>query len=201
MEHLRSSLLAAHQLREVSDRIGASVEETLAALKTLALSTPAEAGDPVASLSEHEESVLREAGSLTMPMPPLERRASVSTTVIALRLLADALSVKQTAQRLKVTDGRVRQRLTARTLLGVDTASGWKLPVFQFTDEGQVRGLDQVLPALPNDVHPLVVHHFLTRPNTELLVSGVPVPPREWLLSGGDVDRVVTLAAELHDVS
>lgn len=200
VQDLRASLFTAYRLQEVSDRIGTNVEETLAALTALARRTPAGAGDPAASLSEHEETELREAGSLAMPMPALDRRASAGTTVAALQLLSDALSVKQAARRLRVTDGRVRQRLTARTLLGVATASGWKLPAFQFTDDGQVRGLDQVLPAMPDDVHPLVVRHFLNQPNLELPVAGEPVPPREWLISGGDVDRVVMLAGELHAV-
>lgn len=198
VEELRDSLDVAHRLREVGDRIGTGTEDLLTALTALARRTPAEAGEPATSLSEQEERVLREAGSLLEPMPILERRASAATTVAALDLLADALTVKQAAGRLGVTDGRVRQRLSARTLLGVDSTGGWKLPAFQFTEDGELRGLDQVLPALPDDVHPLVVRYFLTTPSTELPVNDQTMSPRAWLLSGGDVARVVALAEDLH---
>jgi len=73
---------------------------------------------------EHEESVQRQAGSLTQSMPPLAERASARTAVHGVLLLDGALSVRQAADLLGVTAGRVRQRLTARTLQGVHTRRG-----------------------------------------------------------------------------
>jgi hypothetical protein len=57
-----------------------------------------------------------------------------------------------------------------------------------------------VLPALPADVHPVVVHRFLTTPNADLDVDGAPTAPLTWLASGGDVDAVVQLAVDLHTI-
>jgi hypothetical protein len=200
LDQLQEALGVVVRLRSISDRIGAGVEETLNALSTLASRTPA-AEPSAGSLTTAEEDILREAGSLTVPMPPLESRASAVTSLAAVRLLEDAATVKETAERLGVSAGRVRQRLTERTLLGIETSGGWKLPLFQFaSDGGEARGLDRVLQALPHDVHPLVAYRFLTRPTSELPVGDVAVSPIEWLTTGGSIDRVVALAEQLHSL-
>jgi len=59
--------------------------------------------------------VLRRDGSLTQSMPPLAEHALARTAVDVLSL-DGALSVRQAADLLGVTAGRVRQRLTARKL-------------------------------------------------------------------------------------
>ena len=198
LKQLQDALGVAARLRAISQRIGTGIDETLLALSTLASQTPTESSDPVSSLSEAEEGLLREAGSLNAPMPALGKRPSARTTVAAVQLLEGALTVQEAAARLNVSAGRVRQRLTERTVLGVESAGVWKLPKFQFDASGHVRGLDQVLPALPEDVHPLVVFRFLTQPSTELLIGDEPVSPIDWLTTGGHTGRVVALAEELH---
>jgi hypothetical protein len=200
LRQLQEALGVADRLRAISNRFGSGVEETLTALSDLAARTPTASSDPTSSLTEVEESVLREAGSLATPMPSLSERPSAQTAVAAIRLLETALTVKDAARKLDVSDGRVRQRVAERTLVGVETSSGWKLPAFQFTDDGDVRGLDRVLPVLPDDVHPLVVYRFLTQPTAELLLDDEPTSPREWLTTGGSVERVVTLAEQLHSL-
>lgn len=100
-----------------------------------------------------------------------------------------------------VSQGRIRQRLTARTLFGIQTSMEWRLPPVQFTADGlPLRGLDRVLPALPEDVHPIVVNAFMQRPHEDLGITGTATSPREWLVSGGDIEAVVLLAAGLHDL-
>lgn len=189
----------AHQLRAASDRLGLDVTETLRALLDLASSTPAGLAEPAGAPSTHDEAVLREAGSLAEPLPSLVERGSATTAVATLALLRDALTVKQAAARLRVTEGRVRQRIASRSLLGIPAAGGWRLPLFQFTESGEIRGLDRVLSALPENVHPLVVQWFLTTPHRDLGVAGATTP-LAWLSSGGDVDAVVALATDLHAI-
>ncbi|MGH8890506.1 MAG: DNA-binding protein, partial [Acidothermaceae bacterium] len=112
--------------------------------------------------------------------------------------LEDALTVKAAADRLGVSEGRVRQRITARSLLGIDFGGVWRLPAFQFTDDGQLRGFDRVLQAMPDDVHPIAVWRFIERANAELTVDDEPASPREWLATGGEIERVAELAESAY---
>ena len=57
----------------------------------------------------------------------------------------------------------------------------------------QVRGLDQVLPTLPANLHPTAVSAFLLTPQHELSLDGRPRAVRDWLNSGGAVDPVLRL--------
>jgi hypothetical protein len=201
MAELATSVEAATRLTALAERLHVSSNEVLTALEMLAASTPAGAEAPPSTLTDDEERALRAAGSLREGMPPLAERASLLTTVQQVALVTDALSVKQAAFALGVSEGRIRQRLAARTLFGVQAAQGWRLPRFQFTENGQLlRGLERVLPALPTDVHPVVVTSFLDRPHEDLLVDGVATSPAAWLDGGGPVDAVVALAGDLHDL-
>jgi hypothetical protein len=196
VESLRDSVELARQLHEISDRMGTDAREMLAAMMRLATTTPL--ADATRALTDHDESVLREAGSLAQPRAPLASRPSTATTVATLALVSDALTVKDAAARLGVTTGRIRQRIAARTLLAVEAGGAWKLPAFQFAGTDVVRGLDRVVPVLPADAHPLVVQRFLTTPHPDLEVDGEPASPLTWLSGGGDIDAVVGLAEDLH---
>jgi hypothetical protein len=188
----------AARLSQLHERLRLSADELLDVLTAVADTTPADAEDPAASLSEHDEAVLRAAGSLRYAMPPLAERASTRTGLAAARLLVDSLTVKQVADRLHVTPGRIRQRLAGRTLLGVSDHGSWRLPAFQFTDDGGLPGLEVVLPAFPADVHPLAVQRFLDAPHHDLEIDGEPVSPRQWLETGGDPHLVAELAAAAY---
>jgi hypothetical protein len=118
------------------------------------------------------------------------------------RLISTAYTAAEVASGLGVNDSRVRQRRLARTLWAIDDGGTWVYPVVQFeqlsADGGasklkQVRGLDQVLPALPPDLHPTSVAGFLLTPQPDLRIDGQPKSVRDWLLSGGAVDPVLEL--------
>jgi hypothetical protein len=181
------------RLSAVGDRLSLRSEDVMTALEAVARSTPAGARRPAESLSPAEEAVLREAGSLRRAMPPLEERASFRTQLLLEQLLADALTVKDAAARLGVSESRVRQRIAARSLLAVERAGTWKLPTFQLEGGTDLPGLTDVLPAFPTDVHPAAVVLFLEAPSAELDVDGRALTPREWLMTGGPVSRVVEL--------
>jgi hypothetical protein len=53
----------------------------------------------------------------------------------------------------------------------------------QFTDTGMVPYLDQILPQLPSDLHPLTVNAVLTLPRVDLTVDGHPASVVEFLIS------------------
>lgn len=184
---------AGARLSEIGSRLNVSSGEILEALEHLALLTPVGVSDPAKSLTHAEEDALREAGSLQHAMPAWADRASTRTELWLMQVLSDALSVKDAAGLLGVTEGRVRQRLTARTLLGVERSGGWLLPRFQFSETSELPGLAEVLPAFPRDSHPAAVYAFLTRPSADLELEGEPLSPQDWLSSGGASSVVVDL--------
>ncbi|WP_344033659.1 hypothetical protein [Paeniglutamicibacter psychrophenolicus] len=68
-----------------------------------------------------------------------------------------------------------------------------RFPKWQFVDNTYVRGLRKIIPAFPDQFHPLSIERFMTEPNDELH----SMSPVQWLVSGGDPDAVAKLADEL----
>jgi hypothetical protein len=199
-EQLSAAVSVGMRLSEIGGRLRLSNEAVLAALEQVAFETPAGSDAPAGSLTEAEEAVLRRAGSLTRAMPALEDRASFRTQLLLEQLVASALTVKEAASRLDVSDGRIRQRLTSRSLVGFERGGAWRLPAFQFTEDGDLPGLADVLPAFPDDVHPAAVLLFLDIPTEELELDGFPVSPRTWLITGGSSARVAELVRDAYEV-
>lgn len=182
------------------DRLHTSPPELVALLVEVAAGLPADPDHQVRSLTHAEEAELRAAGSLAATLPPLGERASTATVRAASALRARALTVTEAAVRLRVTPGRVRQRLAAGTLAGFHTANGWRLPDVLFAGDGELPGLAAVLAALPADVHPVALETFLIRVHPDLVVEGTAVSPQEWLLGGGDPRVAAAAAADAYRV-
>lgn len=180
--------------QEVSKRLGMDVEDLLDALAdTKGCGT----GRPNSQLSAEEEATLREIGLLR---PPPAEGADNPSTVAALRygqLLAGSLSAKEAAQRLHVSEGRIRQRLGERTLYGITYKRAWRLPGFQFTAGDTLPGIERVLPRLDPALHALAVEGFFTRRQPDLVMEGTSVSPRDWLTAGSDPSPVADLAGDL----
>lgn len=119
-------------------------------------------------------------------------------SVAARAVLAEsALTVTAAASLLGIDPSRVRHRLAARRLTGWKDQGGWRLPAWQFTEDGVLPGLDAVLAAVPEDEPALVVAAFMTSPQDDLVLAGEPGSPRQWLLAGGDPLPVAALASTL----
>ena len=142
-----------------------------------------------------------ERGGLTFAPPPdLRQNPLASAAAKYAALLATARPVTEAARLLGVDPSRVRQRLGERTLYGVKTARGWRLPTFQFDldqPDRLVPGIGAVLAALPRDLHPVAVYNWLTLPDPDLTWQGEPVSPLDWLRSGGDPETAAAIAADL----
>lgn len=123
--------------------------------------------------------------------------AAARTAATMTALLAGSLTVEETATRLGVTAGRVRQMLADRSLVGIRDGSGWRIPVYQLDGDRPVRNLRTVLRSTPASLHPIALFRWLTGPDPALEIDGHRVSPRDWLAAGGDPDRVAALAAEL----
>ena len=114
-------------------------------------------------------------------------------------LLVTALSVPEAASRLGVDASRIRHRLAEGSLYGIRLRSGWRVPAFQFDGGGRglVPGIDAVLRAVPDDVHPVALWSWLEAVSPDLSLAGRPVSPLRWLRTGGDPAVVAALAADL----
>lgn len=138
------------------------------------------------------------------PMLPDEPRADLEAAAEHAGLAASALTVSQAAARLGVDPSRIRQRLAARTLLGIRVEGSWRLPRFQFTDDGRrpIPGFGSIAPHL-TELHPLDVATWFTTPHGDLVlgVAGddeIAVSPRDWLLAGGNPRDLLPLVDELR---
>lgn len=93
----------------------------------------------------------------------------------------------------------MQQKQLALELWGITDGQSWIFPASQFETNGDghplrvIRGMADVLKALPADLHPIAVESFLCTPQANLS-SDHPVTPLEWLRRGGAVATLVTAA-------
>jgi hypothetical protein len=168
-------------------------EEDLAAFLRDAFGEIARVRAASQALSTGQRAVLSELGSdgNAADMDLLARSATFSAA-----LEAGELSVAQVADRIGIDTSRVRHRLASGHLLGRRRGGSWRLPAWQFGDDGRpIPGLPEVLAALPGGLPLIVVWGFLTAPVPELAVSDRPRTPMEWLAGGGTAEPVIDLAA------
>lgn len=152
-------------------------------------------------LTVHELSVLESGGFASGAAP---NPKPIMDTVSEYKALMDeGLDVSSAASRLGVTEGRIRQRLTAKPpeLYGIRRGKAWVLPAFQFTSEGLVPHIDQVIVRLPRGLNPVAVARFFTLPSAELEVGDAPVSPSTWLARGEDWKVVAELAEDARGLA
>lgn len=123
------------------------------------------------------------------------------------RLAATALTTDEVKTALGLSDVQIRQKRLARELWAIPDGQTWIFPISQFElNPGtglpfrQVRGLADVLTALPDDLNPVAVDGFLQTQQADLERDGHAQTPLNWLRDGGDVLNVVAaaLASEWH---
>lgn len=99
-------------------------------------------------------------------------------------LRADAIPLAEAARRMGVSDARLRQRISAGSLIAVPRphGRGWLIPAFQLTDDGEVPHLGRVLLATGRPVSAQAMDRFFRTPREDLHGSS----PRDWLVAGHD---------------
>jgi hypothetical protein len=153
--------------------------------------------DPSGYFTADQREALRDVGLDLSPLRDDETDGRARAVAEQAVLHDSALTVSEAADTIGVDKSRIRHRLLARRLMGWKDRGGWRLPAWQFTEHGVLPGLEQVLAALPTDQPPLVVAAFMTTPQEDLLARSRAITPCEWLLAGGDPQRVARLAAML----
>ena len=138
----------------------------------------------VAELSDHDTALYDDAGFVEAPVAGValatDREQRMRT------LTSTALTVRDAADLLRVSPSRVRQRTAAGSLWALKVDNKLVLPRVQFTPTGLVPGLEKILAAVPQGLHPLSLEGLLTEPHTDLAVEGRPASIVQWLRSGGD---------------
>ncbi len=190
-------MIARDALRRVGievspDRFEEMVLEALGELRAV------HSADPLRELTPSELQALR-CGGFELELGDLGDNDPLARTAAEhAALLATSLTVPEAAEALGVDTSRIRQRLAARTLYGIRLRSGWRLPSFQFEpSSGTFPGIEDVLPRLDPDLHPVAVHRWLVTPTCDLEIEGQPASPLAWLRAGGHPSEVAELAADV----
>lgn len=125
---------------------------------------------------------------------PIARRAAHFE-----QLRRTSLTTEDAAKRLHVNTSRVRQRLTAKPpqLYGIRQGSEWRLPAFQFGEDGLVPNIERVIVKLPADMDPVAVELWFRSPHVDLVHGGEHLSPLDWLSRGLAVQPLAELAEQL----
>lgn len=154
-------------------------------------------GDPRDELPPSDVEALARGGFQIEPIASSEHNPLARTLTEYTALLASSWKVADVARMLDVDSSRIRQRLAARTLLGIKSGSSWRIPRFQFEEGEPVPGIEEVFPRLDPELHPTEVYRWFVSPNVDLVVDDQPVSPRDWLLSGLEASAVAVVAEDL----
>lgn len=193
-----SAKVDADDLEALLDEAGtrgidrARLQAIITALLELLPDAPSGAGPPGEPLTADELALLAREG-LDTGSESGRADVVVRTAAKAAELLAGALTVQQAADHLSVSEVEVEERISRRVLYAV----GGRLPAFQFTDDGVVPGIDRVFQVAPRELHLVELWRWLTTVDPDFDVMGEPLSPLDWLLSGGDIERVVKQAESI----
>ncbi len=154
------------------------------------------------SVRERDERSMREAltrGGFSFDTTEIEGDDDplVRTAAEYEALLDTGLRPTEVSEMLGASTGKVLRRLEDRTLYGTLTNDGWKILGFQFEEGRPLPGLEEVMPLLHEELHPVAIYRWFVSPSVDLTVGDEQVSPRHWLLSGRNVAAVATIAIDL----
>lgn len=160
-----------------------------------------EATDSTDTMTAAERSFLVEHGGVSTEAvdPANQTVALIQNAAEAAAAQREAVeqgyTTAQVAEKFSLQRANVRRSVINGSLYAVGrTRSGEHvLPRWQFTEDGPLPGLREVLAAFPTDYHPLDVATFMTTPDQALGDR----TPAYWLATGGAVHAVAELADEL----
>ena len=195
-QQVRQSEMLYFQMYGLTARAPEALNEALRrAIESMHRTLYAPSGD---ELTPSELAAFDQAGVDVEEHPDREDPMMVYATEFG-AILATSLSATQAGGRLGgVTGVRVRQMIRERSLYAIRLEGRWKIPVFQFQDEGLVPNIVAVNPVLPPTLDPVSVLRWYTHPDPELESAGGDVlSPLDWLRAGMDPAPVVGLARDL----
>ncbi|MHA7298115.1 helix-turn-helix domain-containing protein [Pseudarthrobacter sp. MDT3-1] len=125
--------------------------------------------------------------------------ASAANAAARLVFDASALTAAEVAERMHMSASTIRHYKSARKLYSYLVNGKLAFPQWQFNDTGDqsIPSLEDVLGALPDDLHPQAVAGFFLTPQPDLVLNGMHVSAKSWLEAGGSKKVVVDLAEGL----
>lgn len=140
-----------------------------------------------------------DAHSGISPTPRAVSRGSANNAAAQLLMDSSSLTAGEVAEKLRLSPSTVRHYKAERKLYSYLANGRLVFPDWQFTQKGDrtLPGLDRVLSALPDDLHPQAVAGFFLTPQPDLVMSGEAVSPVVWLEKGGSVEPVLAMADAL----
>ncbi len=178
-EHIQASLM-----RCMIEALGATSDR---------LAAEASRAEPI---SAGERAALERLG--IDPDTPASVEPAARATVLRSSLLAASAPLKEVADRVGVSDARLRQRIGEGSLLAIKGVRGWLIPLFQFPEGREVPGLGRVLRAIRPDASVALKASFLTTPQPELAdEADALLAPLDWLTQGRELGPVLEAAREL----
>jgi hypothetical protein len=162
----------------------------------------AEATESTETISDAERTFLVEHAHVDPELLTPERQAEARQRIIIESAQADAAATRgdyttgEVAHLLGTQPANVRRSRAQGDLYtsGIKHNRESVFPRWQFKDGRPVPHLRRVIPALPEDLHPLDVEAFMTAPQETLGGRSVV----DWLSSGGALEPVLELADDLN---
>lgn len=153
---------------------------------------------PTHELTPAEAEMLRQGGLDLTPRNYGATDPFLRTRVKYAALVAEGWTVADVAARLGTSVQWVRKQLRDRALLGVKHGDAWRLPRFQFDEDGKpLPGLSRVLPHLDPVKSLVAIYNWLMTPDPDLSADGHALSPRQWLAEGRDPAVIARQAADL----
>lgn len=108
--------------------------------------------------------------------------------------LADSLTPSEVSTLLHIDQSTVSHRRSDGGLYSFTVGRGRRYPSWQFVDGGGVLpGLAVIVKSIPKEMHPTTVRGIMTTPQPTMRAGGASLTPRDWLVGGGDVERVTAV--------
>lgn len=158
-------------------------------------------------LSPKEKAILREGGVSGLDEPVDQNKIVFDLGQELLErewqfLFQDALEEGGAALLLGLSRERLRENIQSRQLKLhkiIGPTGDRVFPLWQFSKDGLIPHLDELMGALSPGVHPVTVCQFMTTENRDLEMdtSDCCFSPREWLVSGYNPDPVVVQVKDL----
>lgn len=147
------------------------------------------------SLSEEQIAFLIESGTFT-PEELAETQARLARGELAeaerktrLEGINASFIAEEVATKLGVDIDQVHQRQAEGNLFAFTAEGERRYPTWQFTGDPRqpvLPGLARLASAFPDDMHPASILGFMSTPQDDARIGGVPMTPVAWLLRGGD---------------
>jgi hypothetical protein len=154
------------------------------------------------SLSDEQIAFLIESGEFT-PEELAETQASIARGELAeserrtrQSAVKASLSAEEVATQLGIDVAQVEYRQADGSLFAFTTHGQRRYPTWQFTGDPRqpvLPGLARLVSGFPDDKHPASILGFMSTPQESLRVDDERLTPVEWLLQGGNPQRLVDI--------